>query len=451
MKEIRDPIYGFIEPGEDEWKILDSPLLQRLRRIRQLALAYLVYPGALHTRFDHSLGVYYLSSRMADRLLEREEKEKIPIIKMAALLHDVGHGPFSHVSESILDLYFDQHQSSESTEKIHEKITAKLIRNDKVLTEIIGRDKIDEIIGLLSGEKVDFSLMKQIVSGPIDADKQDYLLRDSYFCGVKYGVYDYNRMINTFQRYNIDGDFFIGVQKDGIHALEQFILAKYYMTWQVYRHRVRLITDEMIIRAIELGIDRDEIDELKRLYIFEDSEDYFDNYLKWWDDRLINFLVFEIERGFAHDMFVRLYYRDLLKKVFSIKIKDEKGIPGPTRTVIQKVTQKENKEKRRNLEMEIANVVGAKPEETIINSYLVKSVKEVSRDNEGEGRISILKEDGSKANFEEESTVFESIDGSLKEVWVEVYAPVNFKDRRDREKKLKEWKKEIIDIITDLS
>jgi hypothetical protein len=114
MSKIRDPIYGFIEPNKDEWKILDSPLLQRLRRIRQLALAYLVYPGALHTRFDHSLGVYYLSSRMADKLLtEREEREKIPIIKMATLLHDVGHGPFSHVSESILDLYFDQHQSSE--------------------------------------------------------------------------------------------------------------------------------------------------------------------------------------------------------------------------------------------------------------------------------------------------------------------------------------------------
>ncbi len=452
MSEIRDPIYGFIEPNKDEWKILDSPLLQRLRRIRQLALAYLVYPGALHTRFDHSLGVYYLSSRMADKLLtEREEREKIPIIKMATLLHDVGHGPFSHVSESILDLYFDQHQSSELEEKIHEKITAKLIRKDKVLKDIIGRDKIDDIIGLLSGERVDISLMKQIVSGPIDADKQDYLLRDSYFCGVKYGVYDYNRMINTFQRYNIDGDFFIGVQKDGIHALEQFILAKYYMTWQVYRHRIRLITDEMIIRAIELGIDRDEIDELKRLYIFDDSEDYFDNYLKWWDDRLINFLVFEKERGFAHDMFVRLYKRDLLKKVFSIKIKDEKGIPGPARAVLQKITKKENKERRRKFEMKIANVVSARPEETIINSYQVKSVKEMSRDNEGEGRISIIREDGSKANFEEESTVFESIDESLKEVWVEVYAPVNFKDRRDREKKLKEWKKEIIDIITDLS
>jgi hypothetical protein len=314
-----------------------------------------------------------------------------------------------------------------------------LIRKDKVLKDIIGRDKIDDIIGLLSGERVDISLMKQIVSGPIDADKQDYLLRDSYFCGVKYGVYDYNRMKNTFERYPIDGDCFIGVQKDGIHALEQFILAKYYMTWQVYRHRIRLITDEMIIRAIELGIDRDEIDMLKRLYIFDDSEDYFDNYLKWWDDRFINFLVFEKERGFAHDMFVRLYKRDLLKKVFSIKIKDEKGIPGPARAVLQKITKKENKERRRKFEMKIANVVSARPEETIINSYQVKSVKEMSRDNEGEGRISIIREDGSKANFEEESTVFESIDESLKEVWVEVYAPVNFKDRRDREKKLKEW------------
>ncbi|MCP5106849.1 MAG: HD domain-containing protein, partial [bacterium] len=323
MSEIRDTIFGFIEPESDEWDILNSTLLQRLRRIKQLALAFLVYPGALHTRFEHSLGVFYLASVMAEKLLAKaDEKDQRQIVRLAALLHDVGHGPFFHVSESVLELFSEQDSGEEITEKIHEKITAELLRSDKELDRIIGKKKIDTVIGLLSGDKVDISLMKQIVSGPIDADKQDYLLRDSYFCGVKYGVYDYSRLINTFERYQDDGDEYICIQKDGIHALEQFILAKYYMTRQVYRHRIRLVSDEMIIRGIELGIKKDDIAELKRLYIYEETDEYLQNYNKLWDDRLFNLLVFDIKNGYAHDIFEQLYNRKLFKQVFEVKFKE---------------------------------------------------------------------------------------------------------------------------------
>lgn len=448
MSEIRDTIFGFIEPEKDEWSILDSPLLQRLRRIKQLALAYLVYPGALHTRFDHSLGVFYLASVMADRLLNSSYKQ---IVRLAALLHDVGHGPFSHVSESILELFFQKSSSSfdEVTEKIHEKITALILKNDKELEKIIGRNKIEEVIGLLSGTKVDISLMKQIVSGPLDADKQDYLLRDSYFCGVKYGVYDYFRLINTLGKYEDDGDEYICVQKDGIHALEQFILAKYYMTRQVYRHRIRLISDEMIIRGIELGIKKDEIDELKKLYLYKENDAFLDNYLQWGDDRLSNFLVFERNKGYAHDIFTRLCERKLFKKVFEIKLKEEEKIPGPGRALLQRITKKENKSKREKLEAEIARIIKVQAEYTIVNSYQVKSVKEISRNDDKEGKITI-KIDENKRSFEEESTVFQSIDESLKEVWLEVYAPVSFKDKRDKDKKVKNWKTEIIDVLKNV-
>jgi len=449
MSEIRDTIFGFIEPEKDEWSILDSPLLQRLRRIKQLALAYLVYPGALHTRFDHSLGVFYLASVMADRLLNNSYNKQI--VRLAALLHDVGHGPFSHVSESILELFFQKSSSSfdEVTEKIHEKITALILKNDKELEKIIGRNKIEEVIGLLSGTKVDISLMKQIVSGPLDADKQDYLLRDSYFCGVKYGVYDYFRLINTLGKYEDDGDEYVCVQKDGIHALEQFILAKYYMTRQVYRHRIRLISDEMIIRGIELGIKKDEIDELKMLYIYKENDAYLDNYLRWGDDRLSNFLVFERNKGYAHNIFKRLCERKLFKKVFEIKLKEEEKIPGPGRALLQRITKKENKSKREKLEAEIAKIIKVQSEYTIVNSYQVKSVKEISRNDEKEGKITI-KIDENMRNFEEESTVFQSIDESLKEVWLEVYAPVSFKDKRDKDKKVKNWKTEIVDVLKNV-
>ncbi len=290
--------------------------------------------------------------------------------------------------------------------------------------------------------------MKQIVSGPIDADKQDYLLRDGYFCGVKYGVYDYLRLINTLDHYSEGRDKLIAINEDGLHALEQFILAKYYMTRQVYRHKVRLITDQMIIRGIELGITRDHNETLRKLYTFEDSDNYLDNYLKWWDDKIINHLVFETSNGFAHDIFRRLYERRLLKKVFSVKVKDCPEITGTRRTVLQGITKKENRAVRNKLEEAISYVLGTEPETTILNSYLVKSVKEMARDNDKEGEIAIIRADGGKSDFEKESTVFQSIDASLNEIWIDVYAAVEYADDRDKESKKKKWKEEILKILT---
>ena len=448
MSEIRDAVYGFIEPTEEEWRIINSPLLQRLRKIRQLACAYLVYPCALHTRFEHSLGVMYLSSIIAKKLLSSDDNKRI--VRLAALLHDVGHGPFSHVSEEILELFSDS-SSGEITEKIHEKITTKFIQTNKDILDLLGRVTIERVIGLLTGSKLDVTLMKQIVSGPIDADKQDYLLRDSYFCGVKYGVYDYERLINTLESYKDEVDEYIAVNEDGLHALEQFILAKYYMTRQVYRHKIRLITDQMIIRGIELGIIKDEHNILKKLYIFEDSETYLDNYLQWWDDRLFNFLVFELSKGYAHEIFQRIYERRIFKQIFSKKIEDIPGLDGRIRSKLQKITKIENKEIRNKLEEDISHILGVKPEFTIINSYQVKSVKEMARDNEPEGKISIIKNGGGREEFETASTVFRSIDDSLNEVWLEVYAPVEFRDKRDKNDKIGSWEKDIIVCLKEFS
>jgi hypothetical protein len=184
---------------------------------------------------------------------------------------------------------------------------------------------------------------------------------------------------------------------------------------------------------------------LKKLYIYKESDAFLKNYIEWWDDRLLNFLVFDRDKGYAHDFFKRLYERKLFKKVFEIKIKEEE-IPGPTRTLLRRITKRENKSKREVLELEISKILDVQPEYTIINSYQVRSVKEVSRDGDKEGEISI-KINGNCRNFEEESTVFQSIDESLKEVWVEVYAPVSYVDKRDRDQKIKHWKKDIIGII----
>jgi HD superfamily phosphohydrolase len=260
---IRDPIHNFIELTEEEVKLIATPLLQRLRGIRQLALASLVYPGAVHTRFDHTLGVCCVAGLMAKRLGLGPHEQRL--VRLAALLHDVGHGPFSHVSENVLERYANRGAlpAEQKKEKIHELVTAHLIRNDPEVIHLLGKHICEQIAKLLStghGQPV----LRAIVSGPLDADKQDYLLRDSYFCGVSYGVFDLHQLHRSLTLIGAEEEKDLGIDPDGVRALEQFVLAKYYLTTNVYRHRVRLITDQMILRAIILGIDQDRIDELQQ-------------------------------------------------------------------------------------------------------------------------------------------------------------------------------------------
>ncbi|MEW6234260.1 MAG: HD domain-containing protein [Candidatus Omnitrophota bacterium] len=277
MREIRDPIHGFIERTEKEQQIIDTKVFQRLRRIKQLAMAFLAYPGAMHTRFEHSLGVKHIAGRMAKNLLKDEEE--IELIRIAALLHDIGHGPFSHVSENILEKFFDPRKIGKK-EKFHEQITRDIISKNAELAKIISEREREKIISILSGDLCD-PILKGIVSGPLDADKQDYLLRDSYYCGVKYGVFDIERMIDTIKKYTGIDEKFLAVSRDGIYTLEQYIIAKYHMTTQVYRHKVRLVSDAMIVRAIELGIDKDKLDWLIQLYKYDGTDEYICNFLEW--------------------------------------------------------------------------------------------------------------------------------------------------------------------------
>ena len=149
MSEIRDPIYGFIQPTEEEFKIIDTAIFQRLRRISQLACAYLVYPGALHTRFEHSIGVMHLTNQMLLKFSNYVDDRKIRIIRLAALLHDIGHGSFSHVSEEILEQFQDE--TVKNIEKIHENITFELIKTSPELKDILNETDLEEIVKILSG------------------------------------------------------------------------------------------------------------------------------------------------------------------------------------------------------------------------------------------------------------------------------------------------------------
>ena len=456
-RDIRDPVFGFISINGTESNIVNSPIFQRLRRIRQLAFAHLVYPGALHTRFEHSLGVCHIASLLADSLgLESDEKK---LIRIAALLHDIGHGPFSHVSEEALEIYTDRKKLSGSlnkTEKIHEQITAEIIKTDSDWNRPIAGTDCDIIVKILGPGYKD-PLLHSIVSGPIDADKQDYLLRDSYFCGVKYGVFDMGQLHRELRSVNdpVEGKHLM-ISQNGINALEQFVLAKYYITSQVYRHRVRLITDQMLIRAITLGIDVDQIEELHQIYAYDGTPDFLNEYLTWDDSKfLVTFTDDKFEGKYCHNLLTRLNERQLLKEVYKKPIKE---LPEKCRDPLLNISRPENRKQRTGLEehlwKKISKTVQEKstcqitcdPDDSrllIIHSYTIKSVRAQSRNDEAS--IPVDKTPKEPTTFEEESVLFNSINEELSQAFVAIYAPVNYDTPVDKKK----LKKLLDDLISE--
>jgi len=444
MSEIRDPIHGFITPFETEFEIINTAIFQRLRKIKQLAMAYLVYPGANHTRFEHSLGVYHVASLMSDKLFPKKEDEDTRrIVRAAALLHDIGHGPFSHISEDILERFSDDAVGQK--EKIHEKITASLISKNPEIDKILSKVEKDRVAGLLTGEKVDKTLMKDIVSGPVDADKMDYLLRDSYFCGVQYGKYDLARLLNTLTWYEDNNDSHICINFDGLNSLEQFVLAKYYMIKQVYQHRVRLISDAMIMRALELGIEKDRMEFLGKLYRFQDTEEYLENYGKYSDEKLVFEILSKFPKSTCAKIFEMLLSRSLFKQIFSKRL-NELDINPDLKNKLIDISKKANKELREKLEEEISGIpqLNCDKDYVICESFKIKSVREMSRDSEAS--IIVIK-GGEKRRFEDESTVFSSIDESMIEIYFEVYAPLECTDQRDKKEKEGIIKEAISEIL----
>ena len=177
----------------------------------------------------------HVAGRMAQRLELSSDDQRL--VKRAALLHDVGHGPFSHVSEEALEIInAAENNHLPHDQPIHEFITHRIIETDDQINHYIADAIIEKIVSVLS-ERGPTSILADIITSPIDADKQDYLLRDSLSCGVEYGHYDIDRLIGTMQPLEDRYDKYIAFSSGGIHSLEQFVLAKYYMNSQVYRHR----------------------------------------------------------------------------------------------------------------------------------------------------------------------------------------------------------------------
>jgi putative nucleotidyltransferase with HDIG domain len=327
---IRDPIHDFIELATDERRAIDSLGFQRLREIRQLAMTYLVYPGALHTRFEHSLGVCHVAGRLCESLgLDQDDRR---VVRAAALLHDIGHGPFSHVSEAVLD-------ERNGINGVHEAISVAIIRTDPQLSAALGKELCKRVADLI-GHTGDFavrSVLRDIVSGPTDADKLDYLLRDSYFAGVHYGEYDLPRLLDTVTRIGDENDLetYLGFHSGGLWAVEGLLLARHHMHRQVYGHKTRVATDIMVQRALSLAIVEGVVGPEAFDVPVVDSkpapdERFLDAYLKQTDSSVMRRLLDQPTDTPSKDIANRLARRDLLRRSARIDFDDARAeLGGP--------------------------------------------------------------------------------------------------------------------------
>lgn len=247
MKHFRDPIYGFITLNKLEKGIVDTKIFQRLRKIRQLGTSYLVYPSAHHTRFEHSLGILHASTEMYNSIIrnpenieilgwdEKDKEENLKLLRLASLLHDIGHGPFSHAAEDI----FPDNQK-------HEDYTYRIIVESEIgelIDENLGGEYKLKVAEIATEKSKDWNgiFLQNILTGEIGTDRIDYLARDSYHLGIPYGKFDYDRLLRILHVEERAGNPHIAVDEGGIHIIEGFLLARYFMFLQVYFHKTTRI------------------------------------------------------------------------------------------------------------------------------------------------------------------------------------------------------------------
>lgn len=353
MYYVRDPIHGFIEISDWERYIINQPEFQRLRRVKQLSLSNMVYPATNHTRFEHSLGVMHIATQMFDNIVDREksflenelryndsslQRERV-VIRLASLLHDVGHPPFSHAAEELMPL-----KNGKKERYDHEDYSIAIIENK--FREYIENDDynrynitVDEVCDLLSKKPASSKRMfwRKLIVGQLDADRADYLLRDSYHAGVNYGKYDLKRILRTLTVLkDLETDnLSIGVNKNGWHAAEGFILARYQMFTQVYFQHTRRAYDNHILEAMKLLL---QLEYGQDTFLPPTEEKNIDEYLDWDDWKVCGMIKDKKAGNHGEIILTRKHYRcvyetnevpsmDELKEfeIINSKLKDEIG------------------------------------------------------------------------------------------------------------------------------
>ena len=264
---IKDPIHGYVRISQTERSVIDTRPVQRLRRIRQLAGSEFVYPAANHTRFEHVIGAMHLAGALAQALPIDVPEHQQEQLRLAALLHDIGHGPFSHVFEPLLAKYLGKNHEDFVPWLVNETEIAQRLESADLNPKILGR----LAIGKLSDGKQPF--LDQIISSGVDVDKMDYVVRDSFHTGAGYGSVDVHRLLYTMDIVENK----LSVNGAAVATLESFLLARFESFRTIYFHKASRAVQIMIVKALEAA--RDEL----RLLDFDSPEDFLklDDYKVW--------------------------------------------------------------------------------------------------------------------------------------------------------------------------
>jgi len=353
VMEINDPIHDFIGLTDVEAKIVNSGTYQRLRRIKQLSGGHFVYPSAEHTRFAHCIGVMHLAGRTGRHLLSKLEMgdDVLQDVRVAGLLHDLGHGPFSHVFEESL---------IENRGWNHEDVTEWLVLESEIgdILEAGGVSK-KRIADLVRGRRTSKkdAVVSGIVAGQVDADKMDYLIRDSFYCGVNYGLVDIHRLIDSLE---VSKDYHLEFSLAARGALEAFLVARYEMFLNVYYHKTVRSVEVMLVKLINAA------DNVLHLTSFKTPEEF----LVLDDMSLVSMMrgIDPTESDYAKEastMMNLLDSRILYKSVF------EKVLHTQDRFVSKVLTKRKVRE---SIEEEIASIAEVENHEVIVDVPTLPSV-----------------------------------------------------------------------------
>ncbi|HEY6588851.1 MAG TPA: HD domain-containing protein [Nitrososphaeraceae archaeon] len=313
--EITDPIHKYIPITDLEKKLIDTEFFQRLRKIRQLAGAHLVYPSAQHTRFEHSIGAMHLAGLAAESLLNKGYitcKEDVESLRIAALLHDIGHGPFSHLFEEVL--------REKKSNKINHEIIGKRIIKETIIIDILEKYGYDgDYVCKLSFGESQKMFYDEIIAGSLSVDIMDYLPRDSFFTGAEYGKVDYHRLISSLE---VLSNGHLGIDKSAINSLESMLISRYQMFKAVYFHKTVRAGEVMLLHSL--------ISADKQLNF---SNFTIEEYLDYTDDKTIDIICSLKENKFASELALDYKKRNLFKCVYEKFLQNkhnafDKGLAG---------------------------------------------------------------------------------------------------------------------------
>ena len=367
MTTIKDSVHDHIEVGGVAEQLLDTPPVQRLRRISQLGTVGLVYPSANHTRFEHSLGVYHLADRALDHL--DTDGHRATRVRAAALLHDIGHAPYSHNIESVLYRH---------TGKYHDDVSDLV--SEGAVARVLDAHGIDpdRIAGLIAGQ----GELGQLVSGELDVDRMDYLVRDAHHTGVPYGTIDHERLVRELRF--VDGELVL--DEGNVQAAESLLLARALMNPTVYQHHVARISKAMLRRGAERLVDDGvDPDRIRRM------DDYGFHATLRAHDR-----TQEIAR--------RLDERDLLKRAVWAEFE---AVPGEVLAADQG--------RRREMERDVATAAGVDPDAVLLDVPAEPGMTESS------SRVVV---NGTVRTLGEQSTLVSALRAAGRDQWrLGIYAP----------------------------